>query len=189
MGLALLMYANDNQEIIPRANNPLWYSILTANLGGRNNMDYFKIKTFVCPAYPAKQNLISYVVNGWYFTSLADVTGVEWDRVINPTVPLVSKVTGIQVTAETIYLADDQYDMTRAFTATNSFTIENYDVWSPFHLPFNSAGIMNSQGFPYARRVSHDRHGKGPALLYFDGHVQTKDARQITVNDWRDRKY
>jgi prepilin-type processing-associated H-X9-DG protein len=39
------------------------------------------------------------------------------------------------------------------------------------------------------RRVSLNRHGKGPALLWFDGHAQTKDAHKITVYDWRDRKY
>jgi len=119
MGLSLLMYANDNKEIIPRSNNPLWYSILSANLGARNGLDYVKIKTFLCPAYPARQNLVSYVVNGWYFTSTADAVGTEWDRSLNPNVPAFSKLTAIQFPTETIYLADDHYDTIRAFVTTN----------------------------------------------------------------------
>src|SRR5215831_17241169 len=46
MGFSLLMYANDNREIVPRANSPIWFSILTANLGGRGGFDFVKIKTF-----------------------------------------------------------------------------------------------------------------------------------------------
>src|SRR5262245_35607252 len=135
MALSLLMYANDNQEIIPRANNPTWYTILTANLGGRSGLDYVKIKTFLCPAYPAKSNLVSYVVNGWYFFSITDQMGTEWDYSENPAVPRVSKLSGIQRPPETIYLADDEYDPTRSFVTTNSPSILYYDVWYPAHLP------------------------------------------------------
>jgi prepilin-type N-terminal cleavage/methylation domain-containing protein/prepilin-type processing-associated H-X9-DG protein len=188
MGFSLLMYANDNREIIPRANSPIWFSILTANLGGRGGFDFVKIKTFLCPAYPAKSNLVSYVVNGWYFSSPTDPTGVEWDNTEYPNVPAVSKLTGIQVPTDTIYLADDEYDPTRAFVTTNSVNIQVYDVWTPTHLPF-SGRVLNPPGFPFGRRVSLNRHGHGPDLLFFDGHAQLKDAHKITVYDWRDRKY
>jgi prepilin-type N-terminal cleavage/methylation domain-containing protein/prepilin-type processing-associated H-X9-DG protein len=188
MGISLLVYASDNQEVVPRANNPIWYTILTANLGGRTGQDYARIKTFVCPSYPAKNNLVSYVVNGWYFSSVADPVGSEWDRSINATAPLVSKLSGIQRPVETIYLADDEFESPRAFTSTNSTSILHYDVWMPGHLPY-SAGRLNFVNFPTGRRVSHNRHGKGPGLLFFDGHVQVKDATRITVYDWRDRKY
>jgi len=190
MGLSLLMYANDNQEIIPRANNPLWYSVLTGNLGGRGGQDYARIKTFVCPAYPAKANLVSYVVNGWYFPPNTP-NGIEWDPAMDSRVPAVSKLSGIQRPSETIYLADDEHDsVNRPFVATNSPNILHYDVWAPTHIPtFDSAGaIQNNFTYPLARRVSYNRHGKGPALLFFDGHAQVKDARKITVDDWRDRK-
>jgi prepilin-type processing-associated H-X9-DG protein len=189
MGMSLLMYANDNQDIIPRANNPVWYSVLTVNLGGRNGQDYARIKTFLCPAYPAKSNLVSHVVNGWYFTSATDPNGTEWDRAISPSAPAVSKLTGIQRPADTIYLADDEYESVRAFTTTNAPTIQHYDVWMPGHLPYSATGVLNFQNFPIGRRVSYNRHGKGPALLFFDGHAQVKNAKEITVFDWRDRKY
>jgi len=44
------MYASDNSEVIPRANNPYWFTILVLNFGGRSPLDYPKIKTFICPA-------------------------------------------------------------------------------------------------------------------------------------------
>ena len=188
MGLSLLMYANDNQEIIPRANNPNWFSILALNLGARDGLDYGRVKSFLCPAYPAKSNLVSHVVNGWYFTSTTDQFGTEWDRTINPSVPAVSKLTVIERPADTIYLADDEYDQARALVATNSPNLSHYDVWLAGHLPYNVVGMLNPAGFPSGRRVSPNRHGKGPALLFFDGHTQVKDAKKIIAWDWRDRK-
>jgi type II secretory pathway pseudopilin PulG len=186
MGISLLMYANDNSEIIPRANDPLWFTILVMNMGGKTGFDFQKVKSFVCPAYPNASNLVSYVVNGWYFTSPADPTGIEWDYTENPIVPKFSKLTGIQQPVNTIYLADDEYSSDRAFTTTNSPFIEYYDVWSPYQLPYYPAGVETSL---LTRRVSKARHNKGPALLYFDGHSTVKDARFIVVDDWRDRKY
>jgi len=188
MGYSLLMYANDNQDIIPRANNPLWFSVLTLNLGGKTVTDYARIKTFVCPAYPAKSNLVSYVVNGWYFVSSLDSTGLEWDRSLNPSVPDVSKLNRVQRPTDTIYLADDEYEPARAFSDINSAAILNYDVWQPSHLAYSSLGKLNPVGSPGGRRVSANRHGKGPNLLFFDGHVQGKDASKIVVEDWRDQK-
>src|ERR1044071_6580448 len=74
MGFSLLMYANENKDIIPRANNPFWYTILTLNLSGpnANTSDFVNVKSFMCPAYPNRSNLVAYVVNGWYFTSPND---------------------------------------------------------------------------------------------------------------------
>ena len=185
MGLSLLMYADENNGVIPRANNPYWYGILTANLGGRTTTDYVKIKTFVCPAYSAPQNLLSYVVNGWYFTSPADLNGVEWDRVSNPSVPLYSKLSSIEKPVDTIYIADDEYTSLRAFLNPLDFSKEQYDVFSPEHLPYRANGTETVKS---GRRVSMDIHGKGPCLLYFDGHTAMKKAKEITVNDWRDKK-
>lgn len=186
MGFSLLMYANDNQDIIPRANNPFWFTIITQNLGAKTTNDFVKIKTFQCPAYPSKSNLITHVVNGWYFTSPTDPTGTEWDYTMNASVPRVSKITAIQRPPDTIYLADDEYEPTRAYLNINDFAREQYDVFQVIHLPYHTMGFMNPKGIV---RVSGTRHGKGPALLYFDGHAQTKDARKIVVDDWRDRKY
>jgi prepilin-type N-terminal cleavage/methylation domain-containing protein/prepilin-type processing-associated H-X9-DG protein len=190
MGMSLLMYANENKDIIPRANNPFWYTILTANLSGPNAsaLEYTKIKIFMCPAYPNKSNLVAYVVNGWYFTSPKDAMGTEWDPFENPTVPRFSKLTNIQRPAETVYLADNEYEPTRAYVSLADSTRDLYDVWATWHLPYTPAGALNPTGYS-GRRVSAMRHGKGPALLFFDGHTQVKDAKKIVVDDWRDQKY
>jgi prepilin-type N-terminal cleavage/methylation domain-containing protein/prepilin-type processing-associated H-X9-DG protein len=184
MGMSLLMYANENDDIIPRANAPYWFTIIVRNLGGKTANDFLKYKTFSCPAYPRKENLMTYVVNGWYFTSPSDPRGTEWDA-SNPGVPRVSKITAIQKPVDTIYLADDEYNPSRAYLKINDFTREQYDVFQPEHLPYNASGVLN----PVASiRVAIKRHGKGPALLYFDGHTQAKHAQQIGVDDWRDQK-
>jgi prepilin-type N-terminal cleavage/methylation domain-containing protein len=182
MGLSLLMYAQDNSEIIPRANNPFWFSILQANLGGKTGTDYTKIKTFLCPAYPNRSNLVAYVVNGWYFPTVTD-PGFEWDFT-KTGAPRYSKLTAIQRPPDTIYLADDEYTPSRLFTSTNDFGAEQYDVFQADHLPYLPTGVLNTGG----RRVSLARHGKGPCLLYFDGHTALKPALQIVVDDWRDKK-
>ena len=189
MSLSLLMYANEHQDIVPRANDPTWYSVLTPNLGGRTGADYTKIrKIFMCPSYPNKMNLISYVVNGWYFRSLADKVGIEW-AAGNPGVPAVSKLTAIQRPGDTIYLADDEYDSYRAFLKPTDAGRDYYDVWEPSHLPYKSDGTQNPKGGQNGRRVSLNRHGRGPNLLYFDGHAALKRAELIVVDDWRDRKF
>jgi prepilin-type N-terminal cleavage/methylation domain-containing protein len=185
MGMSLLMYAHDNKEIVPRANNPFWYTVLTTNLGGRSGGDFVKIKVFICPAYPNKDNLLSYVVNGWYFTEPRDQTGREWDA-SRPGVPRYSKLSAIQVPVDTIYLADDEYNPVRALLTPSDFGRNRYDVWSSEHLSHAANGAVNPTS---NRRVSINRHGKGPCLLYFDGHAAPKQARQIVIRDWRDRKY
>src|SRR5688572_3178028 len=35
MGLAMIMYADDNNELIPRGNEPFWWQVYIPNLGGR----------------------------------------------------------------------------------------------------------------------------------------------------------
>jgi prepilin-type processing-associated H-X9-DG protein len=146
-----------------------------------------KVKTFNCPAYPNKANLMTYVVNGWYFPTPADPRGLEWDAGKNPGVPKFSKITAIQRSVDTIYLADDEYDAGRAYVTVDDFAREQYDVFMPEHLPYNAAGALNRRA-PDGIRVAVNRHGKGPALLYFDGHTQVKDAKKIVVDDWRDQK-
>ena len=99
--LALLMYANDNNDYIPRADNGftmVWWKILTPELGGRHTNDVERIKVYKCPAYPNKEAWICYVVNAWGFKSPTDTTGYSLDS--------MTKLSEAQRPAETIYLAD-----------------------------------------------------------------------------------
>jgi prepilin-type N-terminal cleavage/methylation domain-containing protein len=183
MGMSLFMYANDNRELIPRAvttTSPFWWHVLTLNLGGRNGNDFARMKTLTCPSYPDKSQLVCYVVNGWTFSSPTDMTGTEIEG--------STKITVFQRPVDTVYLADrEDGSQWGPITSTNYTGVEVfYDVWDVSQLPYTAAGAENPRS---GRRVALDRHGKGPCLLYFDGHTAYKKARQITVNDWRDRRF
>jgi prepilin-type N-terminal cleavage/methylation domain-containing protein len=190
MGLSLLMYAEDNRGLIPRAINsttPFWWHVLALNLGGKSGTDLARIKVLTCPSYPdpdprypGQKQLVCYIVNGWTFSSPADMTGSQIEG--------STRITMFQNPVETTYLADREHGtMYGPITSTTLNGNEvYYDVWSPSHLPYTATGRENSRN---ERRVALDRHGKGPCLLYFDGHTAFKKARSITVNDWRDRRY
>ena len=60
------------------------------------------------------------------------------------------------------------------------------DVWSPAHLPYRTT---DSPSLSTERRIAAKRHEKGPNLLYFDGHAAWKNARRLTVEDFRERKF
>jgi prepilin-type N-terminal cleavage/methylation domain-containing protein/prepilin-type processing-associated H-X9-DG protein len=177
LGLALLMYADANNNMIPRANNPFWFQCLPRDLGGKVGNDYHRLKTFTCPSFPEPKQLVCYVVNGWTFSSGLDPVGMELDG--------MSKITVIQKPADTIYLADAEYRVTQAILSTNDTgQFIYYDVWEPGHLPHNPT----TKAEQTTRRVAINRHGRGPVLLYFDGHAAMKKAIDIVVNDWRDRR-
>ena len=72
MGIGLLMYAEDNTGVIPRGNEPLWFQVLSLNLGVRSTNNYKKVGVYTCPSYPDKRQLICYVDNAWQFSSPAD---------------------------------------------------------------------------------------------------------------------
>src|SRR5712671_4659292 len=52
LGLAMLMYADDHNGMIPRGNDPLWWQIFTPTVGGRTANDYAKAQVYLCPNYP-----------------------------------------------------------------------------------------------------------------------------------------
>jgi len=181
MGLGLLMYADDSGGFIPRANDPLWYQVITPQFGVRGGApaDYAKVKIYTCPSYPDKKQLICYVVNGWKFSSPLDKVGSE---VIGFT-----RLSQVQQPVNTHYFADNENGSWRPIITSlvSSGATEVEDVWSPDHLPYVAGGrALNPQ-----RRVAATRHGRGPNLLFFDGHSGWKKAALITVEDWREIRY
>ena len=162
---------------------------MTPSLIGKRPIDFIQARTFLCPSYPDKNQLIGYVVNGWTFSSAKDKIGQQHFG--------AGKMEEIRRPSDTIYLADvenatQQTALTNAVysPALGRINYSNgaqvyYDVWSVNHLPYNNYGVENSI---QVRRVAKDRHGKGPNLLYFDGHSAFKQARKILVEDWRDKR-
>jgi prepilin-type N-terminal cleavage/methylation domain-containing protein/prepilin-type processing-associated H-X9-DG protein len=180
MGIGLLMYADDSGGIIPRGNEPLWFQVLSPNLGVRDTNSFRKVRVYTCPSYPDKRQLICYVVNSWKFSSPTDMVG---DELIG-----LSKISRIKKPVDTVYLADNEYGSWRPIitdlgvAGVNSYELN--DVWAPEFLPYAPDGrTVNTE-----RRVALARHGKGSSLLYFDGHSAWKKAKLIVVDDWREEK-
>ena len=181
MGLAMILYADDNNGRIPRGNAPHWWRLYIPALGGTSatrDQDG-RIKVYTCPSYPNKSQVICYVVNAWQFSSPRDMTGSE---VVGPTV-----MSRVQQPVETIYFADNESAAWRPiFTVTNVIgSIDLNDVWSPSHLPYISGGRVLSG----ERRVAATRHGLGSNLMFFDGHAGWKNTRRMTADDWREQRY
>jgi len=189
MGVSLIMYADDNNELAARADAPHWYQVLTPNLGA-NNTNFANIKVYTCPSYPdpdpvypGQTQLICFVVNGWTFSSPTDQTGTQLEG--------LAKMSTIQRPVDTIYLADhEDGTIYGPITASNPTQYQDYyDVWSPTHLPYQAGGIVNPKTGSNPRRVAMSRHGNGCDLLFFDTHAAQKAAKLITIDDWRDRRY
>ena len=192
MGVALILYADDNNGLAARANGPHWWQVLAPSLGGKTTNDFMKLKILTCPSYPDpdprygnQKQLVCYVVNGWTFSSPTDPTGME-----NPG---LVKMTTIQRPVDTIYLADreDGTDYGPISLADPNSYSDYYDIWQPGHLPYlpnGSVSPRNGAGNT-ARRVAISRHSNSSDdLLYFDTHAATKKTKLITVNDWRDKR-
>ena len=180
MGLAMLLYADDSDGWIPRGNDPYWWQLYIPYLGGAaaQKDQYKRVKVYTCPSYPNKQQMVCYVVNAWEFTSPRDMTGREITR--------LQRITRFQEPANTIYFADNENGSWRPLFTLKSIQNEDLnDVWSPTHLPYRNATNSPLSG---ERRVAAKRHDQGPNLLYFDGHAGWKNARRITVDDWREQK-
>ena len=179
LGLAMLMYADDHNGMIPRGNDPLWWQVFTPTVGGRTRSDYAKAQVYLCPSYPDRRQLICYVVNAWEFSSPRDLVGYE--------IVGFTRLSRVQRSPETIYFADDENGSWRPIILNLSSigSIELNDVWSPSHLPY----LAGSKTVNPERRVARARHGVGPNFLYYDGHAGWKKAPLITVDDWREQKY
>jgi prepilin-type N-terminal cleavage/methylation domain-containing protein/prepilin-type processing-associated H-X9-DG protein len=176
LGIALLMYANDNKDYVPRCdagNIHVWWKILTPELGGRNTNDVERMKVYKCPAYPIKEAWICYVVNGWGFKDSKEIVGYAVDG--------MTKLSEAQRPTDTIYLAD--YEKGPIVTNLTDNPGWN-DVWKQAHLPYTilgpGRGVINGE-----RRVALSRHGEGDNLLFFDGHSARRRAITIVVDDWR----
>ena len=185
MGIGLSLYAQENNDLIPRGDTgdlSSWWKLLTPQLGGRATNEFDRVKIYLCPSYPTKEQLICYDVNGWEFSNPADRTGRALDG--------FTRLARVQRPTDTMYVADDEYNpAVRPIVTTNVATQIGWnDVFAPSHLPYTIVGagriVLNTD-----RRVAAARHGAGHNLLFFDAHAGWKRADQITVDDWREQRY
>jgi prepilin-type N-terminal cleavage/methylation domain-containing protein/prepilin-type processing-associated H-X9-DG protein len=191
MGVALTMYADDNNGLAARGDSPHYWQVLAPNLGARTQTNFAQVKLFTCPAYPNPEakfpnqiQLVCFVVNAWTFTTATDPVGTQ--------IVGAAKLTSIRRPADTIYLVDreDGTDF-GPITAADPLTNEiRYDVWNLSHLPYNAAGQPNPKtGADFNdRRVAIARHGNGVDCLYFDTHASFRRSKTINIDDWRDKR-
>ncbi len=182
LGLAMIFYAEDNNNFVPRGSDsvdgrPYWY-YLTPHVGGRATNDFDKVKMFVCPSYPEKKQLICYAVNNWSFRTPTDLSGVDYNK---PT-----KITAVQRPTDTIYLVDYEFWSAAQIidNATNAVANTVIDIWSNNHLPVHPITKVNNNG----NRVARARHGDGANALFFDGHAALKKAKSIITDDFREQR-
>jgi prepilin-type N-terminal cleavage/methylation domain-containing protein/prepilin-type processing-associated H-X9-DG protein len=194
MGMGLLMYADDYNGLVPRADSPRWWEVLAQNLGARSSTNVSQVKVYTCPSYPnpdpkypGQIQLVCFVVNGWTFSSGADNIGSQ--------ITGQSKLISIRRPSDTIYLADREdgtdFGPITDTTTANDPVKDRYNVWEIAHLPYGANGIVNPKnngGSSEGRRVALARHGKGSALLFFDGHAEYKLSKKIVLDDWRDKR-
>ena len=177
LGLATIMYADDNSGYVPRGDNPIWWQMFVPLIGGQTTNDFSKTKVLVCPSYPDKQQVICYVVNAWDFSSPADQVGFQYQG--------SSKIASVQRPSDTIYVADFEngtpiVPVTDLGAPGDGMLYQ--DIYSPYHLPYKPNHVLNPLN---QRRVAAARHGGGPNLMFFDGHANYKKADAIITDDWR----
>ena len=182
MGLAMILYADDGDGLVPRGNGPFWWQLYIPYLGGTKAArdQYGRIKVYTCSSFPDKRQVMCYVVNAWQFSNTKDMVGSE--------ITGLQSVNRFQQPVDSICFADNESGSWRPiFTSTNIIGSDDLnDVWSPTHLPYAStAATARLSG---ERRVAAARHGQGLNLMFFDGHAAWRNARRMIVDDWREQR-
>ena len=180
IGMAIPMYAEDNEGVIPRGNSPYWFEVFAPLVGARKHQGgYTNTQVFICLNFPDKARVVTYVDNGWRFNDPTDKVGSE--------VSGLTKLKSFIRPTDTIYLADEENGSWRPTFNQSSTIPTTMDIWNSSHLPYDENSVIPDD-LCATRRIAATRHGKGPAILFLDAHAATKNAKEIKVNDFRDRR-
>ena len=183
IGLAMIMYADEHEDHIPRGDAERWFFVFMPYMPeGGTVGDFRDIQIYKCPSYPITKRLerqvVSFVVNAWRFDGPNDEEGFQQ---IGP-----SKITAFQQPSNSAYLLDSEDGAWRpiidGFGDPETDTWVN-DVWRADHLPFNRFWSLNAQ-----RRVAADRHSQGSNILYVDGHAAYLPSKDIKTDLFREEK-
>ena len=190
VGLGMLMHADENDDMIPRGNDKLWWFVFMPYIPeGGTERDFRNIKIFMCPSYPLpkrtpnRKQVITYVVNAWKFRSARDNIGYEHIG--------FSKITYFAQPSDSVYLLDNEDGIDNPginrpiVTGFQDSRTDLNDVWRPSHLPYGANGKRLSGD----RRIAAKRHSnKGTNMLFLDGHAGFRDSKLIDINLFREKK-
>lgn len=189
IGLASRLYAEDNDNKVPRgetygnadADMQVWQAIFMKYIGGRQSskvQHWSEVKTYDCPAYPEKDQLVDYTLNAF---DLKSKNEQEFHG--------FSKLSDIKRQQTTVYMADyespfeggSQVQIVTREDAGGALALKLrwMDAYVSAHLPYDDAGELRG-----SRRVAAERHGRFVNCLYFDGHAGKMEAQQMTAWDW-----
>ena len=185
IGVAAHMYADDNDEEIPRgtstfavSNDKMWfmrfmpYLAVTKKDFGDHYDPFGDMNIYRCPSYPDKEQALCYVINNWEFANNDDYQG----EAANEDKP--AKLSLYRHYSRTIYIADNEDGpppWRKIVKEMGNPGTGECDIQQVSHLPSSDNETSQRDG----RRVARRRHGKGYVALYFDwhtGHVSTKGA-------------
>ena len=191
-GLAMLMFADENDDVIPRGtmgNSKHWWPELMSYMSeAGTKKNHRNIKIFMCPSYPIPNNtpnksqVVTYVVNAWNSKSTTSCTGSVGKK------SSYSKITNFNLPSDSAYLLDneggtDNQGINRPIITSFQRTDLN-DVWLPSHLPYGSGGKRLSKD----RRIAAKRHNDGSNILFIDGHAGFRKAKLIDVDLFREKR-
>ena len=181
-GLAMLLYADENNDFIPRGNGYPWFLCYMPYMPeGGTESDYSRIRIYKCGAYPnrdpKKRQVITYVINAWKFASITDRVGSEQ---IGP-----SKITAFQEPSNSVHIGDNEDGSWRPIVTGFRDAVDNLnDVWAPTQTPYDERnGRLNKE-----RRVAKNRHGQGSQWVFLDGHADLLRSEEVVVNLFREQK-
>ena len=187
-GLAMLMFADENDDVIPRGtmgNSKHWWPELMSYMSeAGTEKNHRNIKIFMCPSYPIPNNtpnisqVVTYVVNAWD-TASATCTS-------SPTG--LSKITNFNLPSDSAYLLDNEGGTDNQRPARPIITsfqrTDLNDVWLTSHLPYGSGGKRLSND----RRIAAKRHNDGSNILFIDGHAGFRKAKLIDADLFREKR-
>ena len=182
IGLAMIMYSDENEGSIPRGNGYPWFFVYMPFMpeGGTDD-DFRNIRIYKCASYPNRdpkeRQIITYVINAWKFSSPTDMVGSEQ---IGP-----SKITAFQNPSDSIHIGDNEDGRWRPVVTGYQDAVTNLnDVWAPTHLPYNErTGRLSGE-----RRIAEKRHSEGANFVYLDGHAGFLRAQAIVTDLFREQR-
>ncbi len=198
-GLAMLMFADENDDMIPRGtmgNSKHWWLEFMSYVpeGGADprkswEMNHRNIKIFTCPSYPIPNNtpnksqVVTYVVNAWDSKSANSCSTSSANENMG-----LSKITNFNLPSASAYLLDnedgtDNQGINRPIITSFQRTDLN-DVCLPGHLPYGSGGKRLSND----RRIAAKRHNDGSNILFIDGHAAFRKAKLIDIDLFKEKK-